>query len=270
MDTRAPSQRRRRPGRNARGALLAIGLLAAAASAASAEIATLSFGVAADAPPLAFTEDGVLRGLEIDLARALADALGRELRIRALPQRRLLDSLRGGGVDVVLSSLDDAEITALRLAVSAPVLATGQMALVRAEELPRFPRLFDLLSTDARVGYERGSPGARFVQDRMPNAERVPLASAAEGIGALRSGDIALFIHDALTVWAVAADRDEAQLVGLFRPLTQERLAWVVRADDEPLRRSIDAVLADWRRTGALAAMIERWMPVQIEIEIER
>lgn len=246
--------------------LLAAALGAPATQVPAADAPGLRIGVAADARPLAFLDEGVLRGLEIDLAQALSNALDRELQLVELPRPRLIDALRGGRVDLILAALDRAELAALRLQASAPLLATGQMALVRSEDLRRFPRNLDVLLTDARVGYERGTRGARLVQDAMPNAERVPLSGASAGIAALRRGGIALFIHDATTVWTFAADPTEQELAGIFRPLTSEQLAWIMRADDTLLQRQVNQVIAHWRASGRLATLLNRWLPVQIEV----
>lgn len=244
------------------GLLLAIGCSAAAETPRAA----LAVGISVDAPPLAFRRNGVVKGLIVDLARGLADALERDLQLRRIPERRLTDALRGGRIDVMFSQRPPAELDALGLATSSPLLATGQMALVRSDELDRFPRPIDVKLTTAKVGYERGSLGARFVQARLPRAERVPFADAAAGLAALRAGDIDLLIHDATTAWTLAADPDETELIGLYQALSDEQLRLVTRREDASLRRELERVLDDWRRSGRLARLISRWLPIQIRV----
>ena len=249
-----------------RAMVLAWGLLGAAHGLPAAE-PTLRFGIAADTPPLAFNDAGVLRGLEIDLSRALSEHLGVDMRLRALPQPRLPEALRGGRIDAMLATLPTDELKVLGLAASEPVLQMGQMALVRADDLTLYPRVLDVITTTRRVGYERGTAGARFVQSHLPQADRVPLADAAAGITALRRGDIDVLVHDATTVWAVATHAGEQQLAGLFRPLTDERLAWIVRQQDRPLLTAIDNIIQDWRSSGQLGRLINRWLPIQVLVE---
>ncbi len=229
--------------------------------------ASLRFGVSAGGAPMAFFDHGVLRGLEVDLARNLADAMKAQLRLQEMPQPRLIDALRGGRIDLVLSTLPETDLRALGLVASETLLSTGQMALIRAEDVATFGRLLDIITTGARVGYQRGSAGARFVQANLPNAERVPVADATWGIAALRAGDIDLFIHDATTVWAIAADPDETELLGIFRPLTEERLAWVMRAEDEVLERNVNNIIRSWHESGSLNGLINRWIRTQVEVE---
>jgi ABC-type amino acid transport substrate-binding protein len=223
-------------------------------------------GISIDSPPLAYKRDGVIRGLEVDLARALAEALERDLRLIRLPGISMIDALRGGRIDLAFSSLPGDELEALGLAASIPILATGQMAMVRTQDIGRFARLIDLKLTDARVGYQRASLGARFVQARMPNAERVPFAGTTDGLEALRNADVDVFIHDATTAWLLAADPNELKLSAIYRALTDDRLRPITRAEDIGLRQELNRILASWERSGELERLISRWIPVQIRV----
>ena len=239
---------------------------APAQDADDAERASLRLGVSASGPPLAFFDQGVLRGLTVDLARALADALDRELQVQEMPEARLVDSLRGGRIDLILSTLPPTDLDALGLAASTVLFETGQMALIRTADIGRFGRQVDIITSTARVGYQQGTAGARFVQTGMPAAERVPFADVIDGIDALRRGAVDIFIHEAPTVWAVAADHAEDQLMGIFQPLTDDRAAWTVRAEDRLLLNGVDLVLRQLRESGRLNRIVNRWIPVRIEV----
>jgi polar amino acid transport system substrate-binding protein len=273
----AGGTRRPAPGRRGGGArpgltlaCVLVACLWATASAAQpaedAEAPALRLGVAASGAPLASFDQGVLRGLVIDLGRALARDLDMELQVREMPEARLVDALRGGRIDLMLSTLPPTDLDALGLAASGSLFQTGQMALILAEDLAGFSRTVDIITTDARVGYQQGTAGARFVQNSMPAAERVPFADVEDGILALRRGDVDLFIHEAPTVWAVATDGAEEQLLGIFQPLTDERAAWILRAEDKPLLMGVNLVLRGWRESGRLSRIVNRWIPIRVEV----
>jgi ABC-type amino acid transport substrate-binding protein len=246
--------------------LLCVLLLLFGDALAAATSPKLVVAISIERPPLAFKHAGVVKGLQVDLARALAAALEFELSLYALPEPRVIDALRGGRIDVALSALPSTELSALGLATSEPVLNTGQMAIIRTADLNRFPRLIDLELTREKVGYQRGSLGARLVQARMPRAERVPFANATEGLAALREGEITVFIHEATTAWALAADPEETDLMALFQPLSAERQRFVTRAEDVKLLRDLNRVLDAWRGSGELERLIRRWIPIQIRV----
>jgi ABC-type amino acid transport substrate-binding protein len=248
-------------------ALLLLPITATAQPLADVERSTLRLGVSASGAPLAFFDQGVLRGLIVELAKALAETLDRELQVQEMPEARLVDALRGGRIDLMLSTLPEADLKALGLAASSTLFETGQMALIRAADVGRFGRPMDLITTQARVGYQQGTAGARFVQSGLPRAERVPFADVDLGIEALRRGDVDVFIHEAPTVWAIAAHGAELDLLGIFQPLTDARAAWIVRAEDPLLRTSIDLVLRQWREMGRLNRIVNRWIPLRVQVE---
>jgi polar amino acid transport system substrate-binding protein len=235
-----------------------------AAQALEPSAATLVVGISVDDPPLAFMQAGAIHGLEVDLAHHLAVALGRDLRLKRLPEPRELEALRGGRVDVIFSRQPSQDLEALGLGVSHSLLRLGQMAMVRTADLERFPRLIDLTLTDARVGYERGTLGARWVQARLPHAERVPFGGAEDGLEALRENTIDIFIHDATTAWNLAASPEQTALIGLYRELSDEHLRLVTRIEDDTLRRACDRVIENWHRSGTLEQIILKWIPLQI------
>ena len=74
-----------------------------------------------------------------------------------------------------------------------------------------------------------------------------------------------VFIHDAPTVWRVVGrpPHEDPELIGIYKPLTDEYLAWAVRKDDAPtLGALLDGKIDDWTKNGELQSVIDRWIPV--------
>lgn len=232
----------------------------------SAVKTTLRVGVSLAPGSGVVSEAGIVRGLEIDLAQALSSALGMELVLSVLPERDRHAALKGGRIDTLLSTRPLAELHALRLAASQPVLETGQMALLRREQAATFTRPLDVLTTHARVGFVRDADAARVVHQHFPHAQRVPFTVLKDAIDALRQAQIELLIVDAPTAWQITADPNEQQLIGVMELLTIEQCVWVVRETDEALLTSIDAVIKQWSTDGTLRRIIARWLPAQVQV----
>jgi len=147
------------------------------------ERATLRLGVSASGAPLAFFDQGVLRGLIVDLARALAETLDRELQVQEMPEARLVDALRGGRLDLILSTLPETDLAALGLAASTPLFETGQMALIRTADIGRFGRPVDLIITDhhAPARDKPLPPAFAIINPKQPDC-RYPFKELA-GVG---------------------------------------------------------------------------------------
>lgn len=227
---------------------------------------SLRVGIAPTRPPIAFEQDGQLRGLEVDFARRLERDLGLRLELHPMTAAELMPSLQAGRIDIIMSGMSVTVERAARVAFAEPYMESSQMALIRRADVVRYGRPQALLEAEAAVAVERGSGGEAFVRARMPRARAVPMADIREGLEALLAGEVDVLVHDAPTVWRLAGEDREGRLLGLFWPLTREQLAWAVRRDDQALRETLSAAVRSWRRSGLLDALISRWMPVRVQV----
>ena len=226
----------------------------------------LKVGITPNYAPLAFEEDGVLQGLEVDLAKNLGLRLGRDIRFVKLPWHALIPSLENKEIDVVMTGMSITPARSQRIAFATPYMTIGQMGLVRIDSVGRYARLLDLYTTRDRVGFEQGTTGHHFAQAKLPNARLEPFDNVDTAVTMLRQGRIDLFIHDAPTIWRIAGNPDERDLIGLYWPLTEEYLAWAIRKDDAILKRGLDRTVEDWKAEGYLESIINRWIPLQIQV----
>lgn len=252
--------------------LAALALLATFGSPSAAAETTggsgaLRVGLSTRYPPVAFTKDGELAGLEVDLARAAGEHIGKPVHFEVLEFDELIPALRSKKIDVIMSGMSVTEKRKEQIAFTEPYLRVGQMALVRADDFSRFVAPEGLNQSGVRVGFVDGTTSARYVAASLPRATRVPVAGADEGVEALRGGAIDVLIHDAPTVWRVSLDPNERELLALYEPLTEEYLAWGVRKDDENLKGALDGFITQWKDDGRMDSVVNRWIPVRVEIK---
>ncbi|MCP4906634.1 MAG: transporter substrate-binding domain-containing protein [bacterium] len=226
----------------------------------------LRVGVSPDYPPVIFEIDGEIVGIEGDLARMVGEALDRRIEFARYPFPELIAALERGDVDIVMSGLSITPERADRVAFSLPYMEVGQLALIRSRDIARFGRVQGLRRNGVRVGYQRGTSGERYVAMSLPRSSSFGFESIEEGLRSLRADRIDYFIHDAPTVWRVAGDIEQRDLHGLYRPLTEEKLAWATRPEDAQLRSVLDAALSHWKREGSVGSIVQRWIPVRITL----
>jgi ABC-type amino acid transport substrate-binding protein len=225
----------------------------------------LRVGTAADTPPLAFQQDGKVIGMEADLARLLETQLGRPLQFQVLPAADLLPALRRGEVDMVMSGLVVTEAREREVDFVQPYyLQAGQMAIIRTDDVMRFRSPVSLLQGGFRVGFVSGAAGEQYVKAQMGNATPVPCAQADECLQGLLGRRIDVFIDAASTSWLIATQPKYSALLSLYRPLTDEPLAWAVSKSNPQLRDSLDAALRAMQQTQIFGHIIDRWIPVRV------
>jgi ABC-type amino acid transport substrate-binding protein len=228
----------------------------------------LRVGIAPTYPPLAFKESGELKGVEVDLARQIAGGLRMKPVFVELPWDQLIPALLARRIDVIMAGMSITEERRALLTFTEPYLQVGQMALIRMRDAGRLAGPGAMAVPGRRIGVEQGTTGEQYATRSLAGAGVTRFESVARALQALQAGSIDYLIHDAPTIWHLTGNPQpsQADLLGLFTPLTEEYLAWAVRRGDDPLRQKLNVELARLRERGELSAILTRWIPTRIEI----
>jgi polar amino acid transport system substrate-binding protein len=228
---------------------------------------SLLVGVCPNYPPIIFREDRQVSGLEADMARAIGRELNKTVEFIELDWDELISALIAGRVDVIMSGMSVTNERFREIQFLPHYMRIGQMALIRESDLSYFAHPNSLYQIIARAGFESGTTGENFVREKMPRSVPVPLSGPDQGYEALISDRIDVFIHDGPTIWRGAEDKRDQGLLGLYRPLTEEYLAWAVRRGDHSLYHDLSSILERWKESGYLQMLTNRWIRVRIEVE---
>jgi polar amino acid transport system substrate-binding protein len=226
----------------------------------------LRVGVAPDRPPLAYYDGERIVGVEADSARALGEIIGRPAQLLAMPFDALLEALQAGRIDIIMSGMSYTPERAQQVTFLDPYLQAGQMAIMRIDSVARFGQPWSVFREDTRVGVEAATTGEDWARAELTAAQITPFKDVAAGLAALRAGSIDLFVHDAPTSWLLATSDDYPDLISQYHFLTEEQLAWAVRSDAPALAAELNRALATMRANGTLEYIIDRWIPVTVEV----
>jgi len=227
--------------------------------------AELKVGIATNYPPIAFEENGKVVGVEADLAAKLGKELPTKISFVQLDWDELWPALRDKKIDIVMSGVSITERRSKLVSFTEPYLRVGQMALVRKADMAKLAEEGAMNQPGRRIGVEKNTTGEAYARRHLDKATIVTFDSVDLGLAALRGGDVDYFIHDAPTIWRVVGrpPKEDPELVGIYRPMTDEYLAWAVRKDDAAtLGTLLDGKIEQWQKDGELQAVIDRWIPV--------
>jgi ABC-type amino acid transport substrate-binding protein len=253
------------------GVILVAGLCGAASVPTTADTAyageesVLRVGIATNYPPLAFKQDGAIKGVEADFAAKLGPALGDKVELVELPWDQLIPALRDKRIDVIMSGMSITKQRQQLVSFTQPYMTIGQMALIRKADSNRLRDRSRLDVHTLRVGFVTGTTGEAYVRKHLAGAQLKGFDTVDAGVAALRMHEIDIFIHDAPAIWRVTGgfNSPERELEGRYEPLTEEELAWAVRKDDVTLRKRLNAVLTKWKADGEIESVLDHWAPVR-------
>jgi cyclohexadienyl dehydratase len=216
----------------------------------------LRFGLTADYPPFAArTADGRLIGADVEAARRVARALGREAHFVPTTWASLAADFAAGRFDVLVGGITVTPERAALGRYSITLLEDGKRPLVRCDDRERLATPAQLDRPQVRVMINRG-PGMPAVAQRLfPRARLVVNREDATLVPFLLEGRVDAWVTDGVVVDHMA--RRHAGVLCAARsgpwPATEVRKAWLVRADPG-LADAIDVALRDelasgrWRR----------------------
>jgi len=221
---------------------------------------TIKVGMSGDQPPMtAVNKQGGLMGYDVDLAKALANAMRVQLDIQVIPFGDLLDALDKGEVDMVISNVSITPERTEKAYFVGPYMMSGKSILTRNSVLAQAQDSGALNRADLKVTALKGSTSASFVRENLPDAQLTEVESTDEGVARLIAGDVDAMVADMATCKLAVLRHREAGLVTLKEPLTIEPVGIAISGDDPQFKNLVDNYLEAYARTGVLGKLREKW-----------
>jgi polar amino acid transport system substrate-binding protein len=220
----------------------------------------LHVGMSGDQAPLNMTtKDGELIGLEVDLARATAAAMGVELRLVIMPFGNLLEALDAGQIDMIISGMTMTPKRNLQVAFVGPYFVSGKALLTKSKAIAEARDSEVINKPTVTLAALRGSTSQIFVEKGAPRAKAVLTDDYEEAVQMVIDGEVDALVAD-FPFCAVATFRHpRANLQTLVAPFTFEPLGVALPAGDPLFVNWTGNFLLSLEGSGALAALAEQW-----------
>lgn len=242
-------------------ALLLVAVLPAQAAddlAALRDKGKVMVGVKADYPPWGFRDgQGRLIGMEIDLARDLAQRIGVPVELVAVQSANRLEALRQGQIDIMIATAGDSASRRRIVGMVEPhyyasgvnLMASRELQLTRWEQMEN-------ATVCAKQGAYFNKPVARRYDLDLRIFKETQSAKFA-----LQDRRCIGFLFDDS---AIAADLLSPEWQGYTMPLpTLDETGWAIglrhASMGTDLERLVSDAVADWHRSGYLVELEAKW-----------
>ena len=219
---------------------------------------TLIIGMEAGYPPFEMKDpSGEFTGVSVDLGKALAKELGRTPDFRNIPFDGLINALKSGEIDCVISSMSVTEERRPSIDFSDPYVKTGLALLTSSKSA--FQSLADLKGPGRRIAVKLTTTGEAFVRKNLPEATVVALSEDTACVMEVVKGSVDAWIYDQLSIIRFH-DKNPDTTRALLKPVTEENWAIGFRKGNDALREPTNAFLKKFRAEGGFDKIADKYL----------
>lgn len=220
----------------------------------------LVIGTSGAQPPMtAVTKKGEIIGLDADISRAMAEAMGVQIRFVSMPFARLLPALEAGQIDMILSGMTITPKRNQKVAFVGPYYVSGKGILAVAEKYAALQEAKGLDTPEVTVAALKNSTSQKFAETLISKAKLILANSYEEAIGLLLEGKIDVIVADYYFCALTAYRYQDKGLVAGRSPLTFEPLG-IAMTEDTLLINWVQNFMNILQGSGQLKEMGEKWL----------
>jgi polar amino acid transport system substrate-binding protein len=220
----------------------------------------LVVGTAASMPPLNMTmKDGQIAGLEIDLARLIASAMGVKLTLKTMNFNDLLPALQAGQVDMVLSGMTITPARNLKVAFVGPYMVTGKSILTKQASVETMSEVERINKPERVLVALKGSTSQIFAEKLFPQAKLLLADDYNQAVSMVREDKAQAMVADMAICQLSVFRYPEAGLVALGKPISYEPLGIAIPGNDPLLINLLQNFLNTVEKDGTMEMMVNRW-----------
>jgi polar amino acid transport system substrate-binding protein len=221
----------------------------------------LAVGMAGNMPPLNMTtKEGELIGYEVDLAKAMAAAMGVRAKLAVIPFAELLPALQSGKIDLILSNMTITPGRNLKVAFVGPYFTSGKAFLTKIKTISMAEEPGDIDAKKTKLVALKGSTSQAFVEEAIPEATLFAANDYDEAVKMVLEDKVHAMVAD-YPICVVSVFRYPNQgLLSVVTTLTYEPIGVGVPAGDPLLVNWVENFMGISEETGLLQELKENWL----------
>lgn len=222
---------------------------------------TLVVGMTGNMPPLNMTSKaGELIGYEVDLARAMAKAMGVKAKLAVMPFAELLPALQTGKIDLIVSNMTITPGRNMKVAFVGPYFTSGKAFLTKRKTFALAEEAADIDAKNTKLVALKGSTSQAFVETAIPDATLITARDYDAAVKMVLEDKVHAMVADyPICVVSVFRYPDQG-LLSVVTTLTYEPIGVGVPADDPLLVNWVENFLGIAEGTGLLEELRRRWL----------
>lgn len=217
-------------------------------------------GLTGDYKPFSWEDaQGEFRGLDVDMAKSLADELRVRLVIVKTSWPTLMEDLKAGKYDIGMGGISVTEERKAEAFFSTPLLTDGKAPVARCEDASRFETLDGIDREGVTVIVNPGGTNEKFARAHIHKARLVLHKDNASIFEEIASGRADVMLTDAIETRIVAREHPSLCAVNPDAPFTHSEKAYLLPRD-EAWKARVDQWLVDMEESGKKEVLFSKWV----------
>lgn len=209
-------------------------------------------------PPFEMTDEhNQPSGIGVDMARALAEHLHKELVIQNTAFIGLIPALKTGKIDLIISSMTANDERRQSIDFSEPYLRTGISLLFSAKSNDH--SVDDLNQPGRKVVVKNGTTGYLYARAHLGQAEILQLADMAACTLEVVQGKADAFIYDQMSVYQLNKKNPDTTRAALA-PVQREDWAVGIRKGNDALRQQVNEFITGFKAKHGMEALGDKYI----------
>ena len=237
---------------------MVLALAACGSSKGGSDTGTATNGVLvmatnAEFPPYEYHEGDKIVGIDAEIAAAIAEKMGCELKIEDIAFDSIIPEVSSGKADIGLAGMTVTEDRKQSVDFSDSYASSSQVVIVT--ETSGISSLSDL-DANSVIGVQTGTTGDIYCSDEFANIERYN--KGMEAVQALSQGKIDAVVIDSEPAKVFVAETSGLKI--LDESYTDEQYAAAIRKGNTALLENVNKALSELKSDGTLDKIVAKYI----------
>lgn len=219
---------------------------------------TLVMATNAEFPPYEYYEGEEVVGIDVDIAKAVAEELGMELKIEDMAFDSVIPAVSSGKADIALAGLTVTDERKENLNFTDTYAKATQVIIVKEDSAIAGPDDLE----GKKIGVQLGTTGDLYASD-IKDAEVEQYNKGFEAVQATMQGKIDAVIIDSEPAKEFVAEAEGLKI--LDEAFTEEEYAIGIAKDNDELLEKVNKALKTLKESGKLDEIVAEYIKADAE-----
>ncbi len=205
------------------------------------------------------SRSGQIIGFDVDIANAMAKAMGVKLKLINTDWDGIIPALLTNKFDIIISGMTITQKRNLKVNFADPYYVVGQTILLNKKWKGKITDYKQLNSSKFTITGMLGTTGDIAAKKYLSKAKLESFGTEEEAVMQVIQGRADAFVYDEPYNAIFYATKGKGKLVFLDKPFTYEPLGWAIRKGDPDFLNWLNNFLREIKHDGSYEKMRKKW-----------